>query len=61
MFGKIFESIRKNPDHIKKEHKKCEVKYEDKAKTIIVTSKGKYKKDRKLTYDQRKKRIEKKK
>jgi len=61
LYAKIHEEIKKkNPDRVKKEKKKVEVKYQDKQRTIIVTSKGKYKKDRRLTHDQRKERVAKK-
>jgi len=57
---KFMKKLKKNPDRVKKEKKKVEVKYQDKQRTIIVTSKGKYKKDRRLTHDQRKERVAKK-
>jgi len=60
LYAKIHEEIRKNPDRVKKEVKKIETKFQDKRKTIIVTAKGKYKKDRRLTLAERKERVAKK-
>jgi len=61
LFTKIFDEIRKNPDFTKTKHEKKPVKYEDKRKTIIVTSKGKYTRARKLNLAERKANIQKKK
>lgn len=61
LFTKVFDEIRKNPDFVKSKKEKKAIKYEDKEKTIIVTSKGKYKKDRKLNLAQRKANVLKKK
>jgi len=45
LYAKVHEEIRKNPDRPKKEaKKKQEIKFLDKERTIIQTSKGKYKK-----------------
>jgi large subunit ribosomal protein L5e len=60
VYAKIHEEIRKNPDRVKKEVKKVETKWADKRKTIAVTSKGKYKKDRRLTLAERQERVAKK-
>jgi large subunit ribosomal protein L5e len=54
LFGKVFEGIRKNPDHVKSTKKHNPVKYEDARKTVIVTAKGKYRRDRRLTREERK-------
>jgi large subunit ribosomal protein L5e len=61
LFGKVFEAIRKNPDHVKSTKKRAAVKYEDSAKTVIVTAKGKYTRARRLTRDQRQANVQKKK
>lgn len=53
LFGKIFEGIRKNPDRVKVIKKRSPPTYEDSTKRVIVTSKGKYKKDRRLTKAER--------
>lgn len=57
LYTKVFDEIRKNPDAVgkKKEHKAP--KFTDKRKTIIETTKGKYKRDRRFTYEERKQRI----
>lgn len=61
LYAKVHDEIRKNPDRPKKtEKKKTAVNWQDKNKTIAVTSKGKYKKDRRLTLAQRKERVQKK-
>jgi large subunit ribosomal protein L5e len=62
LYTKIHEEIRKNPAApAKKEKKKTEVKYTDKKKTTIQTAGGKkYRKDRRLTLEERKKRVEQK-
>ena len=60
LFTKIFDEIRKNPDFAKVKKEKKAVKYEDKRKTVIVTSKGKYTRSRKLTKEERKQNIQKK-
>jgi len=67
VYAKIHEEIKKNPDRLKKERVKAETKYTDKRKTIIDTGKkdknGKpalYKKDRKITLQERKERVQKK-
>jgi large subunit ribosomal protein L5e len=61
LYTKVHEEIRKNPERPKKEAKqKKPVNWADKNKTIAVTAKGKYKKDRRLTLEQRKARVQKK-
>lgn len=60
LYTKIFDEIRKNPDHQKVKKEKKAVKYEDARKTVIVTSKGKYTRARKLTRAERKANVEKK-
>jgi len=60
LYTKIHEEIRKNPAApAKKQQNKAEVKYVDKQKTIIQTADGKkYKRDRRITLADRKKRVE---
>jgi len=62
LYTKVHDEIRKNPAApAKKEAKKQEIKYVDKQKTIIQTADGKkYKRERRLTLADRKKRIEQK-
>lgn len=61
LYTKVHDEIRKNPDRPKKAEKKVTpVNWQDKNKTIAVTTKGKYKKDRRLTLAQRKERVAKK-
>lgn len=57
LFGKVFDAVRKNPDHVKSTKKHNPVKYEDARKTVIVTAKGKYRRDRRLTREERKANI----
>jgi len=59
LYTKVHEEIRKNPAAPKKaEKKKVEVQYADKKKTIIKTAGGKqYKIDRRLTHEERQKRV----
>jgi large subunit ribosomal protein L5e len=57
LYTKVFDEIRKNPDHIKKTHEKKEQKFLDKRKTVIQTSKNKYKRDRRFTIEERKQRV----
>jgi large subunit ribosomal protein L5e len=61
LFTKIFDEIRKNPDFVKVKKEKKPVKYEDKRRSVIVTAKGTYTRSRKLTLEERKANIEKKK
>merc|ERR1712050_258215 len=58
LFISIHEKIRASPAHKKVEHKKEAVKYMDKAKTIVKTSKGKYLRERRLTNAQRKANVQ---
>ena len=60
LYTKIHEEIRKNPDRVKAPAKDFKLNFTDKRKTIIQTSTGKYKKDRRLTYQERKDRVNKK-
>jgi large subunit ribosomal protein L5e len=61
LYTKIHEEIKKNPAApAKKEKKTIPTKFTDKRKTIVETSKGKYKKDRRLTLQERQKRVEQK-
>jgi len=67
VYTKIHDEIRKNPEKVKKEKTKPKLEYQDKRRTIVVTGKkdknGKpvlYKRDRALTYDERKAAVNKK-
>jgi len=62
LYTKVHEEIRKNPAApAKKERTKVEPKYTDKKKTIIQTAGGKsYKRDKRLTLEERKKRVQQK-
>jgi len=61
LYSKIHDEIRKNPAApAKKEKKAAAIKFTDKRKTIVETGKGKYKRDRRLTLQERKKRVEQK-
>lgn len=58
LYARIHDEIRKNPDAAqKKKHEKKPVKFLDKARTIIETPKGKYRRERKLTREQRATRV----
>jgi len=57
LYTKIHDEIRKNPDTVKKTHQKQPVKFLDKRKTIVQTSKGKYKRDRRFILEERKQRV----
>jgi len=58
LYTKVFDEIRKNPDATpKKKSDKREIKFADKRKTIVQTTKGKYKRDRRFTYEERKQRV----
>lgn len=54
LYKKVHAAIRKDPSLTKSKKKNEPKKFADKAKTIVQTSKGKYKRDRKLTKEQRK-------
>jgi large subunit ribosomal protein L5e len=60
LYTKVHEEIRKNPTApAKKEKKKVELKFLDKQKSIIQTPGGKkYKRDQRLTKNERTKRVE---
>lgn len=60
LFKKVHAGIRANPDFTKKQRTRTDQKYEDKNKTIIVTKKGKYLRERRLTKAERDARIQKK-
>jgi large subunit ribosomal protein L5e len=62
LYTKIHEEIRKNPvAGPKKEKKKVELKFLDKKKSIIQTPGGKkYRRDQRLTREERQKRVEQK-
>jgi len=60
VYTNIHAEIKKNPDRVKKEHKKVKTEWQDKRKTIVITAKkdanGKpvlYKVDRRLTLKER--------
>jgi large subunit ribosomal protein L5e len=57
LYAKIHDEIRKNPDAVKKTHKKNPINYVDQRKTIIKTTKGQYRKERRLTREERRKRV----
>jgi large subunit ribosomal protein L5e len=58
LYTKVFDEIRKNPEAPpKKAHEKKPVKYVDKRKTIVQTSKNKYKRDRRFTREERQQRV----
>jgi len=60
LYTKVHEEIRKNPAAVAKKPKtKTEIKYLDKQKTVVQAANGKkYKRDRRLTLADRKKRVE---
>jgi Ribosomal L18 C-terminal region len=61
LFTKIHAAIRANSARAGNGKKaKTAQKYEDAAKTIIVTKNGKYTRDRKITLEQRKARLQQK-
>jgi len=62
LYTKVHEEIRKNPiAPAKKEKKKVELKYLDKKKSLIQTPGGnKYRRDQRLTKDERTKKVEQK-
>jgi len=59
LYTKVHEEIRKNPiAPAKKEKKKVEQKYLDKKKSVIQTGNGKkYKRDQRLTREERQKNV----
>merc|ERR1711879_407363 len=59
LFAKIHEGIRKDAAYKKVEHKKKPTAHADKAKTLVKGAGGKlYKRDRRLTYEQRKANVQ---
>jgi len=61
LYTKVHDEIRKNPVRpARKTQEKRAIKYDDKRKTVIVTAKGKYTRDRRFTLDERKKRVQQK-
>merc|ERR1712196_219101 len=58
LFTKIHESIRKDPSFKKVEHKKQPVKYSNKQKTLVKTSKGQYLREKRLTHAERKANVQ---
>lgn len=60
LFKKIHAAIRTNPEHKKKQRTATAQKYEDAKKTIIVTKKGKYLRERRLTKAERDARVQRK-
>ena len=61
LFEKIFEGIRNDPGKTKKKSYKPALTYTDERKTIVKIGNKTFKKDRKLTHDEREANIEKKK
>jgi len=59
LFKKVHAGIRANPEKKKKQTTTEPQKYKNKEKTIIVTKKGEYTRNRKLTKEQRKAKIQK--
>jgi len=61
LYTKVHDEIRKNPVRpTRKVNDKRAIKYTDKRKTVIETAKGKYTRDRRLTLEERKKRVQQK-
>jgi len=60
LFKKIHSNIRANPDRQTKKRTRTDQKFEDKNKTIVVTKKGKYLRERRITKAERDVRIQKK-
>lgn len=61
LFGRIFDQIRKDPNRIKSKKVRAPPVYVDSSKTYIRTAKGKYRRDRKLTKEDREARVKTKK
>jgi len=57
LFKKIHAGIRKDPVHVKKVVTKKPQSFSDARKTVIKTKKGEYLRDRRFTYDERKKAL----
>lgn len=61
LYTKIHAAIKANPVKVaKKDKKDTPQTYENEKRTVIVTKKGKYTRDRKLTLAERKENIQKK-
>jgi large subunit ribosomal protein L5e len=62
LYTKVHDAIRKDPARpAKKEKKAVPIKFEDKRKTVILTPGGKkYKRERRLTREERQKRVQQK-
>jgi len=60
LFKSLHQKVRANPVYKPTKKNAEKVQWVDKEKTVIKTSKGTYKRDRKLTYDQRKTRVQEK-
>lgn len=59
LIKKVHAEIRKNPDRpAKKVRQQQKTEYEDKARTIVKNAKKPYKRDRRLTVQQRKQRVQ---
>jgi len=61
LLKKVLAEIRKNPDRVKKAKKEQKkATYSDKERTVVTSAKKPYKKDRRLTNQQRKQRVKEK-
>lgn len=60
LFKKVHAGIRANPDRVKKQRTQTAQKFEDERKTIVVTKKGKYLRERRLTKAERDARVQRK-
>jgi len=58
LMTKVHEGIRSEPAYKKITHEKKQVVYTNKEKTLIKHAKGEYKRDRRLTYEQRKANVQ---
>jgi len=58
LYKKIHAAIRSNPTFKKKESKETKQSYLDDRNTVIKTSKGNYVRDRKITNEERKKKVQ---
>ena len=61
LFTKVFDAIKKNSERPKNTKTKRPAAYEDSTKTTVLTAKGKYRRDRRLTHAQRATRVQEKK
>jgi len=58
LYQKVHDEIRKNPDpQYKKKTEKKPTQFTDKRKTLIKTAKGTYRKERRLTREERQQRV----